>query len=252
MEKSKKIDVIKNAFHKHKMAFIIGIVLIILLSAIVWIFSGFMSFLTTIVIAIVVGLLCSFVITFWFEDNKQRERDKIRNFKIENFIYTCADYLNELEILFTEITGITIDIHRDFNDIQKQLSDLKNKYNNNALEEIDDKYQGLVSEFIYSISPIYYNYNLLNSDILLVNDILNLDEYKFFANYPRNDIYKKFLNTKAEHEYFEGCSAHYIFVHLLGCFNMILDAEKLFPEIKIKYEELKKDYKRRKQDETKI
>ena len=234
--------IIKNIIFSHWKLLLIILLILIALSVVVWKLSGFISFLNTIIIGLFIGLLGSFIITFVFEINKQQQKIQIREYKLENFIYNASDFLCLIESIFVEMEKTKIDIFNDYNKVSKKLLKLKEDFKNTKIEDIRKKYRSLVSIFIYLIPPLYYSYIKLNNDILLSNNILNLKEYSYFNNQILNNLFNDYLTIKKEHKYFEECNSEFVFNNIIMALNTIMDAEKIFPEIKLKYNELKNFY----------
>ena len=211
------------------------IVCLVVLSIVLWVVNGFNSFLTTIIAGLIVGLISSFSITYLFELEKKKSRDNIRSLVIENFVYSCADYIQSLELWYKEYSGKEVTILDDAKILLDLLEHLRDEHKEINSSEIDKKYSMLKNDYVYSISPVYYAYRQLDNQQLLLNDVLNLTEYKFFHNVIRGDIFDECLNTKKKDRFGDNVKGYYIFHQLRICLNCVIDASKIFPEIKEKY-----------------
>lgn len=213
---------------------------LIVLSFILWIVDGYKSFLTTIIAGLVVGLISSFSITLLFENEKKKNKADIRKLTIENFIYASADYIFSLEIWCKKHFRKDIKLFSSPEILLDLLDNLRNTHKDIEANKIDKKYSMLVNDYVYSIAPVYYSFKQLNSQQLLLNEIISIDEYNFFHNTILNDMLDEFLETKKKDRFGELVSGYYIFHQLRVCLNCVINARKIYPEIEEKYLEISK------------
>lgn len=222
-----------NSIKKHWIKIVVSIA-VLALSIVLWVCSGFLTFLSTIVAGLVIGLCSSFAITYLFENEKKRNRRSIRALCIDRFIRSCVDYLLALETWYTGFTKSKYSIIDNPDVMLGLLDTLRNNYKDGSIT-IDATYKTLVNEYTYSISPVYYSYKSLDNQQLLLNDVLSLDEYKFFHNFIRSDMFADFLAVHQKDRFAQSTSGYYVFHHLRVCLNCVLDAVKVFPEIEEGY-----------------
>lgn len=212
---------------------------VLVLSVVLWIWKGFETFLTTIIAGLLVGLCSSFVITYLFEREKKKSREDIRRACIETFVYSCADYLVNLELWYADYSQVEYNILEDPNAILDLLQELSDNHKNVVADSVNDQYATLIKEYTYSVGPIYFAYRQLDNQQLLLGDILNLKEYQFFHNNIRRDIFNDFKTNHHNDRFAQRTSGYYVFHQLRVCLNCALDAKKIFPEIEAKYNTLK-------------
>lgn len=205
------------------------------LSIVLWVCGGFLTFLSTIVAGLVIGLCSSFAITYLFENEKKQNRRSIRELCIDRFVKSCVDYLVALEMWYAGFTKTKYRIIDNPDVMLGLLDTLRNNYKDASATTIDTIYKTLVNEYTYSISPVYYSYKSLDNQQLLLNDVLSLDEYKFFHNFIRSDMFADFLAVHQKDRFAQATSGYYVFHHLRVCLNCVLDAVKVFPEIEEQY-----------------
>lgn len=121
------------------------------------------------------------------------------------------------------------------------IDKLKEENKNEILDELDEKCDYLVNTGISYISPFFYSYISMDNNLLLLQEIINVNEYNFFNNMIREDIFKDFIERRKEHRYFEGASAEYLFHSIKVAWNLVYDSIKVFPQIKEIYGTIKKD-----------
>ena len=130
------------------------------LSILLWIIDGYITFLTTIIAGLFVGLGSSFAITYIFEAEKKKSRDSMRELIIENFVYSCADYIQSLELWYEKHSGVKISIFEKPDAVLKILETLRTSYKDKASSEVEKEFSMLYHDFVYSIGPVYYSYIL--------------------------------------------------------------------------------------------
>lgn len=221
-------------FKKHWVKIVIAVG-VIGLSVLLWIIDGYITFLTTIIAGLFVGLGSSFAITYIFEAEKKKSRDSMRELIIENFVYSCADYIQSLELWYEKHSGVKISILEKPDEVLKLLETFRTSYKDKDSSEVEKEFSMLYHDFVYSIGPVYYSYRQLDNQHLLLNDVLGIDEYKFFHNMIKGDIFDEFLSFKKKDRFGNTVKGYYIFHQLRVCLNCVLDAHKIFPEISEKY-----------------
>lgn len=226
------------AIKKHWMKILIFFSVLIL-SVALWIWKGFETFLTTIIAGLLVGLCSSFVITYLFEREKKKSREDIRRACIESFVYSCADYILNLESWYKDYSKSEYSILENPEVMLNFLQELRDNHKKVTADSLNDQYATLVKEYTYSVGPIYYAYKQLDNQQLLLGDILSLNEYHFFHNNIRRDMFDDFKTNHNNDRFAQRTSGYYVFHQLRICLNCALEATKIFPEIKVKYNTLK-------------
>ena len=112
-----------------------------------------------------------------------------------------------------------------------KIKEIRDKLRVNGDQPISDEYKNLISEYIYSIPPIYTAHSSLNNQQLLLSEVLTVEEYNYFHNYIYNDIINHFSNMKKTDPYADRTNYQYIFTQLNICFDRVNEAIKLFPDI---------------------
>ena len=214
--------------------------LLIVLYLIILIFYNFELFLSTVLVGALVGLCTSYTITYMFEKDKINNRNKIKKLTLDSFVYSCASYLIQLEEWYKQYTSNECNIISDPQPMLDLLQKLRDDYKSFPTSELPDEYSSLVSEYIYSIAPVYSSFLNLDNLELLLSETVTPDEYKFFHNIIRIDIFKNYFSNKSVDRFGEKCDSSYIFQHLRICLNCVIDAIQIFNDITTKYEELKK------------
>lgn len=214
------------------------IIFVFILTIILWHLCGFEAILTTVIAGLLVGLCSSFAITYLFEKEKVETRKKIKSLTIENFIYSCAQYIISLELWYKSNYHTEYKIFDNPKIMLDILQTLRDANRNIPSTDIDEKFTQLINEYIYSVGPVYHSYILLDNQQLLLTEVLNTNEYQFFHNIIRKDIFKSHLSLNEKDRFAEKIDGYTIFHELRVCLNCVIDAKEIFPEIIEKYNKL--------------
>lgn len=222
-----------------KLKFILFIIWFVLFAACIVLeicFQGIWSFVSTIISGLLVGLLSSFIISYYFESEKNKNKKIIKNITMDNFVYNCVAFLRELENWGSDYFEKESNIFSNLELYLNKMAELKNIYKKEKSKDIDSKYKDLIDCFNYYVVPIYYEFIKLNNLQLLVGEILKKEEYDFFEDSVRNNMFSKEIKYRKSNINLEEVVGEIIFGQLRICFNCVIDAEKIFPKIRKLYE----------------
>lgn len=207
----------------------------------IWIDSSLLNAIATVLIGLITGVLSSTLVTLYFNSEEKKQKEGIKKTKLESFFYSCADFMYWIERDINEMIDEKVILLNNRKQIISFIDKLKEENKNKILEELDEKCDYLVNTGISYISPFFYSYISLDNNLLLLQGIINVNEYNFFNNMIRKDIFKEFIETRKEHRYFEGASAEYLLHSIKVALNLVYDSVKVFPQIKEIYGTIKKD-----------
>lgn len=177
------------------------VILFLILISSIWLIltNQYEVFISTVVIGALVGLFTSFTISNLFEKEKEKNRQNIRTVTLSNFIYSCSNFLISLELWYKEFSKMdNYCILENSELVTYKIKEIRDKLRVNGDQPISDEYKNLISEYIYSIPPIYTAHSSLNNQQLLLSEVLTVEEYNYFHNYIYNDIINHFSNMKKQ------------------------------------------------------
>lgn len=221
-----------------KILLFVLIIITLLLGTIVWCTSNFLNGLITILSGILTGLVSSMIVTIYFERIKHNEKENIKKLKIENFIYSAASLMVEVEYDIKKMHK-EINILENYEEIIRFIDNLKEKNKGILVIDLDSNYNSLINTIVYYLSPLLYSYTKIDHSTLLFEEIFNKEEYLFFNNMIRKSFCDEFLSMKQTDRFLEKYNSYNIFHYLRIGLNTVKDATEIFPEIKIMYSKLK-------------
>lgn len=193
-------------------------------------------FVSTVVIGALVGLFTSYTISDIFEKEKEKNKQEIRTATLNSFISSCSVFLIAMEDWYKEYAK-TYDycILKNPEIVDNKIKEVRDDFRKHPTNTISDEYKVLISEYIYSVHPIYHAQSELNNQQLLLSEILTVEQYNYFNSYIYNDIIKHYSEMKKKDPYADETNREYIFTQLHICFGRVNEALKLFPEIEKTY-----------------